>query len=44
VFFFAGLALVHLHCIHSEFFHAWDPTFKVHTTRPLDPLVKLPFL
>jgi sterol desaturase/sphingolipid hydroxylase (fatty acid hydroxylase superfamily) len=28
VFVFAMMSLFHLHCIHSEFGHAWDPLFR----------------
>jgi hypothetical protein len=28
VFVFTAGALLHLHCIHSEFFHAWDPMLR----------------
>jgi sterol desaturase/sphingolipid hydroxylase (fatty acid hydroxylase superfamily) len=28
VFLFTTVALIHLHCIHSEFFHAWDPLLR----------------
>ena len=28
IFVFAGLALFHLHAIHSEFFHPWDATLR----------------
>ena len=28
IFTFTAGALIHLHCIHSEFFHAWDPLLR----------------
>lgn len=28
IFVFTVIALIHLHCIHSEFFHAWDPALR----------------